>query len=1142
MAVHFILGGSGRGKSYYVNHKLVSLAEKEPSGCFIMLVPEQATMQTQKEIVQISRQKGIINIEVQSFVRLAYRVFAETGAANLPVLDDMGKTMILHKVLMERENELKYFGKNVHKKGYVAQIKSFLSEMMQYGVDDETLQDMIDSAEGKTALQRKLEDMRVAYTAFQSYLENHYITSEEVLGVLSSVVSESKLLRDAVICLDGFTGFTPVQYQLIHQLMSCCREIYVTVTLGEGEEIFRPGPKHGLYYMSRKTTTRFWKLARENNLEEPELVRVGEKLEETRFREAPGLEHLERQLFRYPSRQYEKAPEDISIHVLRQPQDEIAFVVRQIMQLRRQGCRNRDIAVVTGDMEVYGPLARGAFLRAGLPCFIDQKKSILANPFVSMLDALLDVVLTDFKYEPVIRYLRARYSPLERNQVDLLDNYLLATGLRGHKSWAKEWSCDNAFPIRDEESAAAVTEKLNEARGRVWDTFHRIYEQWGNRKHTVREFAVGIVEFMEEQKFYNKLQNDVDAFQLAGDAEMAKEYEQIYRIVLDVLDRLVELLGEERTSLREFRELLDTGFCEARVGMIPPGVDQIVVGDLTRTRLSHIRYLFFLGMTDANIPQGTGGGGVLSSFERSFLEQEDFELAPTERENIYTEQFYLYLTLTKPQKHLYLCLCEAGNDGKEQKPAYLLERIRKIFPKLEITVEEQQRDAVHIVAADRGLSYLIGGLRSKNYDDKSWREIYRYYWKDEKRRQQLAPVLKAAFYHAPETKLTKMAARLLYQDILRGSASKLELYASCAYRYFLQYGLCLREREERAVAFYDIGNIIHNSLELYTKRLLDEGAGWQEIDEEQQRKRAEECFYEVVDQYKNGILQDTCRNKHLVGTLQRILHRTIQTITKQMEQGDFQTVGSELRFEQLYGPLRLVGSVDRVDRLETQQADYITIVDYKTGQRSVSLSDLYYGLQMQLVIYLQAAVSREKRRQGTAKKVIPAGVFYFHPDDPMLKEYVAEESREKEIMRQLRMRGLFNEEDEVLYAMDKQLRPDTGSGLASSRRSDVAAIATKKDGTLSAQTSGATTTEEFELLMEYTSDKLQAMSREILDGRIDMHPYRRENGQEACEYCPYHAVCQFDSRLPGHEYHTLQERTSEEIFEELRGRFCPEKQ
>ncbi len=1148
MAVHFILGGSGRGKSYYVNHMISEMAEREPERSFIMLVPEQFTMQTQREMVALSPRKGIMNIEVQSFVRLAYRVFAEVGAGSLPVLDDMGKTMILRKVLTDREKSLTYFGKNVHKKGYVAELKSFLSELLQYGISHEKLQEMTETAEKRPALARKLADMQIAYQGFTEYLEDHYITSEEVLGVLRDVVAESELLRGAVICMDGFTGFTPVQYQLIEQLMICCQDMYVTVTIGEGEELLRVGPKHRLFYMSRKTMAKLRELARRNQIEVCPEIRTGQNTSETRFAQAPGIEYLERQLFRYPVKPCLEEPKDISIHVLEQPEREVSFVVEQIMELCRRGSRYRDIAVVTGDMEIYGVLASEAFEKAGLPCFIDQKKSILVHPFVTMISALMDVVIQDFAYEPVIRYLRGRYAPLSREDVDLLDNFLLASGIRGRKKWQEDWDCSYYFYTRDEEKGAWLNRRLNAIREAVWEhlggfvEFCRGGRSAGNRSQIITETAVGSRErtnvegfsralavFLEEHGFYEKICADVERFRQEGELEKAREYEQIYGMVINVLDRLVELLGQEEMSVSEYRELLDTGLSEARVGLIPPGVDQILVGDITRTRLDHVDYLFFLGVNDCNIPKGSGRGGFLSAAERSYLEQEEYELAPTDREAVFTEQFYLYLNLTKPQRHLYICFCETGNDGKAQNPAYLVERVQRIFPKLDITVEQQCRDYSHILGDDEGFRYLIRGLRNESLADDVWREIYRYYQEEPERRSRLEPVLEAVFYREGRSRITKKAAMALYQSVLRGSASQLERYASCAYGYFLQYGLRLAERTEHGVEFFDIGNIVHEALELYTKHLLEEGKRWQEIDENVQREWADRCLEEVTAHYKNGLLYDNHRDTWLIQRLRRILYRTVWAVTRQMEQGEFETVESELAFAQVQGPLKLVGRVDRVDEMETEDADYVSVIDYKTGKKDISLSDLYYGLQMQLVIYLQAAVEQRERK---GRLVVPAGIFYYNIEDPMLTGDAGEE-REKAILSELRLRGLINEDDPVLPSVDSSFQSEKGE-LPPSQASLVAPFETDKNGMLKKK-SAAVTTEDFHLMMGYCKDRLLQMGREILDGCIDINPYRRmdASGETSCVYCPYHGVCRFDARLAGQSYRNLKKLSDDDVMDRI---------
>ncbi len=1133
MAIHFVLGGSGRGKSYYIHQMVEEWAQKEPEQQIMVIVPEQFTMQTQKELVTSSPRKGILNIDVQSFIRLAYRVFGETGAGNIPVLDDMGKTMILRKVLEQHKDSLQYFGRNIHKKGYVAEIKSFLSEMLQYGMDAAGIQEMADAAKDKPALCRKLQDMVVAYEAFTGYLADNYITSEEVLSVFCDEVSSSTILKDAVICLDGFTGFTPIQYRLIEQLMMCCREIYVTVTMDIREQVLRVGPKHQLFYMSRNTIAHIRELAQKHHIEVGEHIWTGKELKETRYVQAPGIASLEQNLFRYPFQTYKEKPTDISIHLLSQPEAEVAYVIQKILELRlKEDCRYRDIAVVTGDMETYGLLAQDAFEQADMPCFIDQKKSILTHPYVETIRALLDVLSTDFTYDAVMRFLRGRYCGLTREDINILDNFLLASGIRGAKKWQAEWSCGALYRLREEEKVSAVDDRLNDIRKKVWDMLQELQERIGRKKHSVREYAESICLFIERQNYYEALQRDSQQFMEEGQASRAKEYDQVYEIVIGVFDRLVELLGEEQISLKEFVELLETGFSEARVGLIPPGVDTVMVGDISRSRLADVKYLFFLGVNDGVIPKTGGGGGILSDTERNFLEEQDFTLAPTTREIIFTEQFYLYLNLTKPQRHLYICYPETGTDGVALQPSYLIDRLQKLFPKLTVCVEEMEQDDQHILGKDGGRSYLIHGLRSGRFEDSKWQEIYRYYWSQERSRHEVMRLVDAAFYREKETQISKAAARLLYHEVLRGSASALERYGACAFAYYLQYGLRLEERAEHAVEFFDIGNVVHEALELYTRELLKDGMRWQDVEEEEQHKLADRCLDQTVDHYKAGLMYDTQRSTYLVRRLRRILYRSVWAISKQMEQGDFTTADSELKFEQQQGPLNLVGRVDRLDTMSQTDADYITIVDYKTGQKKISLSDMYYGLQMQLVIYLKSAVE-EYKRQNTKKLVIPAGVYYYNIDDPILEGKTGAGDHDEEIMKALRLSGLSNEDDPVLQSIDRRFQTESGD-LPVSEESIVTDFGTDAKGNLKKR-STTVTTRDFTNIMEYTEKKLVHMSQEILDGHIEINPYRKEGGEgkSGCDYCPYHGICRFNTRIAGNRYRIIKKKSDDDVLHEI---------
>ena len=1133
MSLQFVFGGSGRGKTYYVQSTIIKEAEANPEKEYIMIVPEQFTMATQKALVKMSSCGGIMNIDVQSFIRLAFRIFDETGAAGKPVLDDLGKTMILKKVLSDRKDELNYFGRNIHKKGYITEIKSFLSELIQYGADGETIQNMIETSAKKPMLEQKLQDIYMAYGAFTDYIKENYITSEEVLTVLAEVVSQSRILKNSVICLDGFTGFTPLQYKIINELISVADKVYVTVTIDKKQNVWKRGAKHQLFYMSRNMIYHLRKIAEDNHADICPEIWTGLNDAESRFSMSESLAFLEGSLFRYPMRPFEKEQNDISIHELKQPEDEVDFVVQQIGELLRNDlCRYRDIAIVAGSLEEYGMLVNTAMEKAGFPCFIDQKKSVLANPFVMAMDALLDILIKDFAYEDVMKYLKSDFSFAGDEQVSLLDNFLLATGIRGHKKWQEEWECSYVFRNITEQALEYIEQQLNDARNSMRLKLGSLYENIAKGKHTIEEYCKILCEYMETENYYTVIMKKAEHLMQAGEKGLAREYEQIYGIVIDVLDRLVELMGKEEMTLAEFKEILDVGFSEARIGLIPPGVDQILVGDISRTRLSDIKHLFFIGVNEGNIPKAGGGGGILSEAERVFLEEEQYELAPTAREQIYTEQFYLYLNLTKPSEHLYITYCTVGNDGRSKSQSYIVDRLLKLYPKMSVNIEENREDVIHLLADDMGKKYLIRGLRNRDYSDSRWQELYKYYIGKNDEKNSVYALLNAAFYREEKSSISKAAARGLYGDVLHGSTSQLEKYAACAFAYYMQYGLKIEERVERKVEFFDIGNIVHKALEIYTKRLLKSGKRWQDLDDTSQKYNAEQCIDEAVEGYKNGLLHDTKRDEYMIHRLKRLMNRTVWAITEQMKLGKFDTVKSELNFDVMEHDvenMHLIGKVDRIDSMTDNGKPYVKVVDYKTGRKKLSLSDMYYGLQMQLVIYLEAATEHIKNTTGK-KMVIPAGILYYNIEDPLLEGKIDSDKLSDNILKKLRMEGVVNEDDPILPSLDSNFVTDSGL-LPIKTKSVVAPFETDKDGNLKKNSSAIQTT-QFNDVVKYTRRNIGRMSGEIMSGVTEVNPYKKDGSPQktACDYCAYRDVCRFDVRIPGNSYRNLKKLTDDDVL------------
>lgn len=1132
MSLQLFLGSSGSGKSYQLYREVIELSKLNPGTNYLVIVPEQFTLQTQKDIVTMHPDHGVMNVDILSFLRFAYRVFEETGTKDYPVLEDTGKSMVLRKVVAQKRKELKLFGSNVKKPGFIGELKSLLSELYQYNILPEDFDRMLQIAAKKPVLQAKLEDLLTIYNGFRDFMKEHYITAEEMMVVLNEAIDRSEWIRDTVICLDGFTGFTPCQYQVLSKMLKYARKVMVTVTIDPSEDLAEAPEEHRLFGLSKKTIRKLYRLAEEAKVEiEPPVYAgldntVTKTMVPYRYRNSPALAALEHNIFRYPYDIYKDEQQDIKVNVLKDRNGEVAFLIREIKRLvREEGYRYQDIAVVTGDVEGYSQIIKRGFNIAGIPCFIDYKKDILNNPFVELLRAAVTVISEDFQYEGVFRYLRTGLTDLSVEEIDLLENYVLALGIRGYRRWSEPFT--KSYKSRE----PIELEKINEARKKFIENLAPLHEVLKDKDRTLREYTTALYELGVRLRIEEKLEKYREYFADHEQPLIAKEFEQVYQIVMDLYDQMVLLLGTEHCSLKEFTEILDTGFLEVKVGLIPPGVDEIVVGDTERTRLKDIKVLFFIGVNEGLIPKAIGSGGILSDIERELLISNEVELAPTIRQQAFTEQFYLYLNMTKPQEKLYLTYHKVNQEGKSVKPSFLIGKLKALFPKLSCTEEEEETEDIEYILGDDGLKYLAGGLR--NYHNTSpsdlWKELYLYYRASQEKKPILDKLVEGAFYVNREQGISKEAARLLYGTELKGSVTRLERYAGCAFSHFMSYGLSLEERKEYKLAIPDIGNIFHNAIDRFSKRLDASEYNWHSIPEEVREQWAKESVQASVEEYENSFLRSTKRNEYLITRMERITVRTLWALCNQIRQGAFEPYGYEMPFYHIPDTaLTLRGRIDRLDLYEEEDKVYVRVVDYKSGQTYFDIGNVYYGLQQQLSVYLSAAMDYlSERFQG--KQIIPAGIFYYHIDDPIVAK---SEQVEEEIYKSLKMNGLVNGDPKVIALMDQKLAgPD--QSLRASARSEIIPVETNKEGTLSKRSSIASA-KQLDALVDYVNRKLSEDGKQILSGDTRLNPYRTEKAT-ACDYCEYRSACGFDPKLPGHGYRNLTRKSTDEIKAEIWG-------
>lgn len=1128
MSLQLFLGSAGSGKSYQVYKEVIDQSKKNPELNFLVIVPEQFTLQTQKDIVTMHPEHGVMNVDILSFLRFAYRIFDEVGGGELPVLEDTGKSMVLRKVVSEKRKELILFGTNVKKPGFVDELKSLLSEFYQYNIQSSDILKMQEIAEHKPVLKAKLTDLLTVYQGFQDFMKERYITAEEIFTALYKVMDASDWLKNSVICLDGFTGFTPCQYQILSKMLLYAKKVMVTVTIDRREEL-NGKEEHLLFGLSKKTIQKLTKLAEEAETKvEPPVY--AEEMNKTkvpyRYLNSPALASLEHNLFRYPYEVYKKEQEDISIHAAKDTEAEIAFVTREIKRLvREEGYRYKDIAVVSGDIEEYGRLAKRSFTLSQIPCFIDYKKDILGNPFVELLRAALVIVNEDFSYEGVFRYLRTGLTDITTKEIDVLENYILATGIRGMKRWKEPFV--RRYRSRDK----IKLEDINAIRQKLMQDMIPLYEVLKDKEKSLKDYTTALYELGVQLRVEQKLEVYRNKFAKSNQPLLAKEYEQVYRIIMELYDQMVLLLGDEHCSLKEFTEIIETGFVEVKVGLIPPGIDGVVIGDTQRTRLKDIKVLFFIGVNEGIIPGVIQGGGILSDMERELLINNDIELAPTKRQQAFQEQFYIYLNMTKPKNRLYLIYHKVTGDGKSVNPSFLIGKMKQLFPEIKIQDEQDCTENVESILKDDGLSYLSEGLRSLHQKETSnlWKQLYLYYRSGEVTESILDKLIQGAFYVNTEKGISKQAAQLLYNQDLKGSVTRLERYAGCAFAHFLSYGLSLEERQEYKLAIPDIGNIFHNAIDHFSKRLDSGEYTWHTIPDEVREEWAIQSVANAVEEYENSFIKSTKRNEYLITRIERITIRTLWALCNQIKQGSFEPAGYEMAFSHIPDEnLHLQGRIDRLDIYEDTDKVYVRVIDYKSGNTSFDISKVYYGLQQQLSVYLSAAMNYLRGRY-LEKEIIPAGIFYYHIDDPIVAK---SEQSEEDIYKSLRMNGLVNEDKQVIALMDKKLAgPD--NNLTASAKSDIIPVETNKEGELNKR-SVAAKGKQLKSMMDYVNGKLVEDNNQIMDGATSLNPYR--SGEEtACDYCEFKSACGFDTRLPGYTYRNLAKKSVDEMKTEIWG-------
>ncbi len=1159
MSLKFWLGGVGSDKSRALINYILDEADRHPDRQYLVVVPEQFGLATQRELVLNSANGGILNIDVLSFTRLAHRISDEVGSyrADVTMLDEMGKSLLIGMLANSMRDSLTVFSDSLDKPGYTDRLKSAVSEFMQYGISVEKTFEMAEAARsaGRILLSEKLCDIALIYKAFKDHIASRYTTVEEMLDTVSALIPHSDTIRNSEIIFDGFTGFTPVQNKLIGVIMEHAINVHVALLLEDcihdnnGNDQIK---EHELFYLSKSTMNHLGQMADERHIviDDPY---IADKININNACKLEGkIEYNNKQ---HPSKLNNTA---VKLFAGSDQQEEITMVFTRIMDLvREKGYHYRDIAILTGDLESYRHHIQRQFTKHDIPFFIDRTRPVLLNPFIEYIRAFIDVIADNYSISSVFRYLKSGLTDISDDDVGRLENYCLALNIKGHKAWHERFDLHtkaagaNELLVLNEvrEAFIAKTDLFTAKLSQIENGAGRPGEAGNNTdaadnsdarkpgdagnppdaadnsdagksggaavnagsKFTVRQYATALYMLIVSDGIEEKLKEAAASFEEEGNREKSAEYGKIYAKIMDILDELVELIPDEKTDIRGFGNLLDAGLDAIRIGVIPTGMDYVQVGDLTRSRLGDIKALFIVGANDGVIPNVSQGGGIINENEKEFLESLDDKLvlAPTAKEDIYTQRLYIYMATGKPTELLYVSYARLSASGKSLLPSYLIAKLRS--ENENVRIERAPELPQYYTDEQEAFESLIDMMHPALYSILSpegsdrVRTLTAYFLNKDAYRQRLERILRDLAGSSDEDTDTIGAALsdALYGARISANITRLESYAKCAYRYFLEYGLSLRERELFSFEAKDMGNIFHDSMKEYSELVRSSGNDWTSVDENTQNALMDKAVDKVLELYAKKKPSAPARYGYMSGRIRKIMRKSADVIGAQIRKGKFSPRFFEMDFDKAEITMDLHGRIDRIDTYEREDEVFVRIIDYKSSAHKVDLAAVFEGRQLQLLVYLNAAISAEKeadRQAGRTRRIIPAGVLYYRISDPLLTasgEISDEQIRDK-IMKMLCLNGLVNKDDDIPTLMDEDIATN----------SSVTSLAVKKDGELK-KSSQAVSGDDMDILRKYTDTRIHDMCLEIQSGNIAIPvPDNRTRFTESdCKYCPFTTIC-----------------------------------
>ncbi|GGB39537.1 ATP-dependent helicase/deoxyribonuclease subunit B [Lentibacillus populi] len=1158
MGIRFLLGKASTGKSGRILDEIKQKLEEDPRGAPIFyIVPDQMTFQQEYALFRDETIHGSTRANVVSFSRLAWRVLQETGGGTRQFISSTGMQMMLRKIIEEKQSEWNVFQKAMEKQGFLEQLEKIITEFKRYSITPEMLKMEIEQINqfthkepGEAALTNKLQDLTYLYEKLSITLQDKYIDSEDQLQLLAEKAGQASLLDKADIYFDGFHRFTPQELFVVEALMKKASHVTIALTIDDPEDT--AVSELDLFYQTKETYQLLRTIARENQVAVEDTIVL--RPAHGRFRDNPAFLHLEANFDVRPAPEFHG---DVPIQIAEavHPRAEVEGAAQEIIRLvREEHYRYRDIAIFIRQSENYHDLIATIFEDYGIPVFIDEKRTMLNHSLIELIRSAFDIVEGNWRYDAIFRVLKTGFIPvsdkrypLTDDAIDELENYVLEYGIRSRTRWTsdKDWIFQR-FRGFDQtaqtDGEKEMQQRINAYRKQVARALKPFDDQI-RQAGTVKEMCQVLFQWMEQLHVPQRLEQMRDVFDDAGQIEKGREQEQVWNAVVQLLDEMVEIIGDETMDLTTFRSTLDAGFDSLKFAHVPPSIDHVIVGTIDRSRISGMKCAFLLGVNDGVWPMKPQADGMINERERELLAEHGLRLAESSKRQLLDDWFYMYLAFTAVSDQLWISYPLSDEDGKAKMPSQLIKRMEDLFPACCDHLLLQDPD--ELVEADRFIttpiktrSALTAQLarHRKGYPVQPiWWHVLNWYIKTSEKYGTTYTILQSLYYQNKPVNLSKRTTEKLYPKQVKASVSRMEMYYRCSYQHFAKYSLGLDERKTYQLDAPDIGQLFHEALKKITEWIQAEGKDFAQLSKIDTATYAQKAVTKLAPILQHQILHSSNRYHYIQQKLEEVIARAAYVLSEQARQSNFSPIGLELGFgeKQTLKPVRLPlangfelmlgGRIDRVDKAINQENLFLRIIDYKSSAKGLNLVEVYYGLTLQMLAYLDVVLSQSEQWLGV--KATPAGVLYFHVHNPMIsaKQNMNDQDIDNELFKKYKMQGLLLANEDTVKMMDTSLESGT---------SQIVPAGVKKNGGFYAS-SHVADQETFQILQGHIQQLMINAGIDMTEGGVHLNPYQHKQ-KNACTFCSFSSVCQFDPSLDENNFRKLTEMKEDDIIEKLR--------